>query len=597
MTEATGAVDVEALRYSYPHCEEPALTGVDLHLPAGDLTVVMGPAGAGKSSLAMTLNGVIPQLLGGTLAGHVRLDGADLGQYRIQTITRFVGLLLQDPESQVVGRTVLEDVAFGPRNHQLPRAEVLRRVHDCLHLVGLDGMGDRMTSDLSGGELQRLALAGILAMAPQVICLDEPASQLDPRGRQEIYAAVDALRRSRRCTLVVVEHEPAEVIPRADHLVVLERGRVGWWGTPASFFRDPELVARHGVKPIPVTCICAPLVAAGLLDPGQMPLDVDGAERRIRDLAAQRAIHLAAPGSTYGRTERCSARDPGAPAAGPPAAKGPACAVEIRALRHVFPGGVVGVDGVDLQVDIGDFVALVGPNGAGKTTLVRHLNGLLRPTCGSVRIDGLDAATRPTFELARTVGFVFQNPDHQLFCRTVADEVGYGLRVAGTNPHEAMRRVEQVLEFMGLGAVRDEHPLTLGRGQRRLVAMASVLVLDPRILVVDEPTTGQDRSGVHALMSLVERLNEGGTTVIMISHDMDLVAHHARRVVAMDAGRVVADGPTAQVLADASLHAHGVLMPTQTVELCGRLWPGRTPLLDEAALGRHLATELTGGGR
>lgn len=596
MTDTVGFVDVRALRYRYPHSEQPALDGVDLDLPSGSFTVVMGAAGAGKSSLAMTLNGVIPQLLGGTLEGRIRLDGADLAQHRVQTITRFVGLLLQDPEAQVVGRTVLEDAAFGPRNHQLPRAEILRRVHDCLALVGLDGMEERLTCELSGGELQRLALAGILAMVPQVICLDEPASQLDPAGRHEIYAAVDALRRSRRCTLVVVEHEPAEVVPRADRLVVLDRGKVGWQGPPASFFADPQLVARFRLRPVPVTEICAPLLAAGLLDPSQMPLDVDAAEHRIRELAASRGVRLAAPRQGPPVADPEPVGRPGTPA-GRPAATESAPAVEIHSLRHVFPGGTTGLDGVDLRVEAGDFVALVGRNGAGKTTLVRHLNGLLQPTSGSVFIDGIDVTTRPTRELARTVGFVFQNPDHQIFCRTVADEVGYGLRTAGATADEVGARVGEVLDFVGLTAQREEHPLTLSRGQRRLVAMASVLVLDPRVLVVDEPTTGQDRAGVRALMSLVDRLHEHGTTVVMISHDMDLVARHARRVVALDAGRIVADGPTARVLADPELRARGVAAPTQTIELCTRLWPGRLPLLDEAELGAHLLAQLTGGHR
>ncbi|MFT8395754.1 ABC transporter ATP-binding protein [Propionibacterium sp.] len=606
---AWGQVDIEGLGYCYPRSDRSTLNGATAQLVAGSFTVVMGRAGSGKSSLLMTLNGVIPQLLGGRLSGRILLDGADLAEHRVQAITRCVGLLQQDPEAQVLGRTVLEDVAFGPRNHQLPRAEILDRVRECLQLVSLNDMTDRVTSKLSGGELQRVALAGILAMKPQVICLDEPASQLDPAGRRQVYAAVDALRHQRHCTLVVAEHEPADVIGRADQLVVLDKGAVAWQGRPEDFFRDPTLVGTLGIKALPITRIFEPLVAHRLLSAEQMPLDVASAEAVLHTLSVVRGRDVRPPAPAQVALcnevalcdETVQDRFPDSP---PPdralpgdqhVSRSPET-VGIKGLRHVFSNGVIGLDGVDLHIEAGDFVALVGPNGAGKTTLVRHLNGLLRAAPGRVRVNGAEVADRPVHELAHQVGFVFQNPDHQIFCRTVAEEVGYGLRVAKIPHDEVRRRVGEVLELVGLAAVREDHPLVLSRGQRRLVAVASVLVLRPGILVLDEPTTGQDVPGTDALMTIVGRLNADGTTVIMVCHDMDLVAHHARRVVAMDKGRVVADGPTAEVLSDTSLWERGVLAPTQPVELCHRLWPGSPALLDEATLGRHLLAELLGKG-
>jgi len=567
------SLDVVGVGYRYPRADSDVLHGVDLSFPAGSFTVVMGQTGAGKSTLLMTLNGVIPHLKEGTMAGRVLLDGTDLAGFRVQTITEYVGLVLQDPESQLLGRTVAEDVAFGPRNYLVPRAEIRQRVAASLTKVELTGFEDRETAQLSGGQKQRLAIAGILALQPRVLCLDEPTSELDPQGRDEIYATVDALRRDSETTIIAVEHASGDVVHRADHLVVLNRGRVSWQGRPADFFRDPELVAANLVKPLPVSVVGSLLAAAGLVPAARVPLDVDAAEGLVRDLAGGRA--LPAPPAP-----------PAAPAGGEPV-------LELRDLAHTYPGGHRGLAGVSLSVAHGEYVALVGRNGAGKTTLAKHLNGILRPSAGTVVVNGLDAATLPPWELARHVGYVFQNPDHQIFCPTVAEEVRYGLKLAGLVPAEIEERIDEVLGFTGLTPVRDEHPFSLGKGERQRIAVASILALRPAILVVDEPTTGQDWAGVQTMMALIDRLNADGTTIVMITHDIDVVAHHARRVVVLDEGRVSADGPTAQVLAQREILAAAAVTTTQTVELSLRLWPDRPPVLDEAGLGAHLAAVLT----
>ena len=273
-----------------------------------------------------------------------------------------------------------------------------------------------------------------------------------------------------------------------------------------------------------------------------------------------------------------------------------ACAaIELRDLVHSYRGGHRGLAGVNLTVRRGDFVALVGRNGAGKTTLLKHLNRLLAPTSGTVLVNGKDTASSQPWELARQVGYVFQNPDHQIFNATVADEVRYGLRLAGLPAAEIEQRLDEVLQLTGLADVRAEHPFSLAKGLRQLVAVASILALRPAVLVVDEPTTGQDWAGVQAMMALVERLNAEGTTIVMVTHDLDLVAEHARRVVVLDDGLIVADGPTAEVLGRADLLAAAGVHTTQTVALSLRLWPDSVPLLNAAELGRHLAGALALG--
>lgn len=569
-----GSLDVVGVSYRYPKADADVLQGVELTFPAGSFTVVMGQTGAGKSTLLMALNGVIPQLKEGVMQGRVVLDGTDLRDFRVQTITEYVGLVLQDPESQILGRTVAEDVAFGPRNYLVPREEILRRVADCLAKVQLEGFEDRETAQLSGGQKQRLAIAGILALQPQVLCLDEPTSELDPQGRDEIYATVDALRRSQG-TIIAVEHASSDVVHRADRLVVLNGGQVSWQGRPEDFFRDVDLAAANLVKPLPVAVVGAALAEAGLIRQQEIPLDVDSAVALVQDLAGERA--LPAP-ATAAHTR------PGAPAEP---------AIEVRDLVHTYPGGHRGLSGVSLTIGRGEYVALVGRNGAGKTTLAKHLNGILRPTSGRVVVNGLDAATLQPWELARHVGYVFQNPDHQIFSTTVAEEVRYGLKLAGLPTSEIEHRIAEVLGFTGLTGVRDEHPFSLGKGERQRIAVASILALRPDILVVDEPTTGQDWAGVQSMMTLIDRLNAEGTTIVMVTHDIDVVAHHARRVIVMDAGLAIADGPTGEVLTRTDVLAAAAVATTQTVELSRRLWPDASPVLEEAELGRHLASVLS----
>ena len=561
----------DALGHRYPKAVSDALTDVTLDFHG--LTAVMGPAGAGKSTLLMALNGVVPQLTGGRLRGRVQLDGTDLAGYRVQTIAEFVGLVLQDAESQLLGRTVAEDVAFGPRNQLIPADEIRRRIPDVLATVGLAGFEGRETAQLSGGQQQRLAIAGVLALRPQVLCLDEAASELDPAGRGALYRVIDDLR-GQDVTVVVAEHDSIEVAARADRLVLLDDGAVAWQGSPAQFYRDPALAGR--VRPLPVAVVGHELAAAGLISRDQVPLGVDRAEALIRDLADDRPI------------------PPPRVVVEPPVGQEPV--IEVRNLWHAYPAGP-GLQGVELSIGWGEYVALVGANGAGKTTLAKHLNGLLQPTAGTVTVNGLPAAGRKPWELARHVGYVFQNPDHQIFHATVAAEVRYGLRIAGLPPSEIEARIDEVLERTGLAGFRDVHPFSLGKGLRQRLAVASVLAMRPAILVVDEPTTGQDWAGVQAMMGLIDQLNAEGTTIVLISHDLEVVAEHARRVVALAAGEVVADGPVAEVLGRPEVLARAGIPATQLVDLCARLWPGRPPLLDGGALGRHLATVLAGDGR
>lgn len=575
-------LNAESVSFRYPKSSADALHEVSVGFAAGSSTAVMGAAEAGKSTLLQTLTGVIPNGDGGDLNGQIRYGLADLADYRVQTLTQYIGLVLQDPASQVIGRTVGEDVAFGPRNHLIPRAEIRRRIVDALEAVGLAGFENRATGELSGGELQRLAIAGVLAMGPEVLCLDEATSELDPDGARDVRRVVAALRRQ-GITVIAADHDPVAVLSRAEHVVVLDHGQLAWQGPPADLFADPDRAEKMGIRPLPMARLGRELLRArpewalNLPVGGRLPITVpdmadwlrrvlalggpsysgDNGRRHADDALSARSVetgrtdsdcpHIVTVGQELAATACLVPLNdqmpcPDSPADGTGIRAGRPV-IEIENLHFGYSAGDEVLHGIDLTIGAGEFVALIGANGAGKTTVAKHLNGLLRPASGSVRICGEDIADQPTWKLAGRVGYVFQNPDHQIFCKSVAEEVGYALRMAGRPDAEVARKTAEVLEFTGLSGVADENPLTLTRGQRQLVAMASILVVEPEILVIDEPTTGQDWRGVRSIMRLIDRLNQQGTTIVMISHDMELVAEHASRVIRIEDGRIVADGP------------------------------------------------------
>lgn len=460
----TGGPVIEArgLGFSHRGTGKRQLADITCDIPAGSRVAVMGAAGAGKSTFAMALNGLVPHHHPGDLYGRLRVAGIATHETTPPRLVRVVGLVSQNPEAQVMERLVIDDVATGPANLGLGRDEVLSRARHALEEVGLTGLADRETATLSGGQLQRLAIAGALAMEPQILVLDEPTSALDPEGAATVRRIVAELSGEGR-TVVMVDHDPDAVAAWADLLLVLEEGELAYFGAPGPFLDDERRVTAAGIRP--------------------------------------RHLHRG------GVPERPGPRTPPV--------------LEAIDLTHRYPSGVLALDGVGVTIHRGEFVALLGGNGAGKTTLAKHFAGLLEPTSGTVRSH------------AERVGFVFQNPDHQIFANTVLDEAAFGPRNAGLPEPEVAARAGRALERVGLGDFAGLHPLRLGRGDRQRLAVASTLAMNPDVLILDEPTTGLDWRGTEALMGLLADLNRDGTTIVMITHDLPLAARHASRTVTL----------------------------------------------------------------
>lgn len=559
-------VELKNVSYHYPHAEVESLKRVNLTVEKGKFVVLMGRTGAGKTTLSLCLNGLIPQLMQGNLTGEVIVAGKETSKYRVQELAKQVGLVLQEAESQIVGRTVEEDVAFGPRNFGVPIEEVHRRVEQALESVQLREHNGRSTAELSGGEKQRLVIAGVLAMEPEIMVLDEPTSELDPEGRVEIYRALDGLRRERDRTLLVIEHSSEEILQRADEIVVLNHGVIAWQGAPEKLFRIIPLLQEFGIKPLPVSLLGWEYYQRGWIELKDIPLDVASAESLIRRLTSKQKLRnvkdlLVKPIEIKEVHQEETEKKP--------AQSSPL--IQVNQLIHQYESGQMAIQGIDLVVQKGEFVALVGSNGAGKTTLAKHLNGLLRPTQGEVIIKGMNTKEYDTAHLAQTVGYVFQNPDHQIFSVSVEKELEFGLKNAGFHSREIKDRITQALELTGLEKFREVHPYTLGKGERQLIAVASVLALTPEILVIDEPTTGLDWMGVQKIMELLQQLHRTGTTILMISHDMDIVAEYTERVIVLQKGHVLRDAPTWETLGNSEILRRAAILPPQICALSQRI--------------------------
>ncbi|WP_277211010.1 ABC transporter ATP-binding protein [Isoptericola croceus] len=536
----------------------PAPDGVDLAVEPGEVVLLLGPSGCGKSTLALATNGLVPHVVAADLRGTVRAAGQDVAATRPPLLAADVAMVFQDPDAQVVTGSVLDEVCFAPENLCLPAGEVLARAEAALRQVGLwERRGDD-PDDLSGGGRQRLALACALATGARLLVLDEPTANLDPDGVEQVYAVLRTVAAAGDRGVLLVEHDLDAAVDVADRVVVLDAaGRVATAGSVREVLAGrADLLAELGVWLPTATIAALRLRGAGVaIDPlpltaAELTAALD-AQPALPEPAVVRAAHVPPSGASEVMASTAA----------------PVTAPVVSVTGLTFRRGASTVlDDVSLDVARGDLLALVGSNGAGKTTLAQLVAGVLRPrrraVSGAVRVAGLDPWRADPADLTAAVGFVFQNPEHQFVTGRVDDELAHGLRLRGVPDGEIAARVEDVLERFGLADLRDRHPFWLSGGQKRRLSVGTAIVCRPKVLVLDEPTYGQDRERAVELLDLLTALHEDGTTVVVVSHDMQLVAEHATRVVALAGGRVLADGRPDAVLGDeAVLRAAGLRTP------------------------------------
>ncbi len=513
---------IKDLSFEYPGGEK-ILRNINLEIDKGFFSLV-GVSGCGKSTLCLALNGLIPHEIGGKISGKVEVSGLDTQKHPIKELATHAGMVFQNPESQLFALSAEDEIAFGPSNLALPYSEVKKRVDKVLKQLDIEYLRNKSPEEMSSGEKQKVAVASALAMEPEILVLDEPTANLDPASTEEIFRLLKRL--SRDMLVFVAEHDIAKVLRYSDMVAVMDKGTIVMQGTPREIISNPE-IGKYLYLP-KICRICE-------------KINVNPIALTVSELVEKVRVRkkLKVKKQAKGKGEFI---------------------VEIKDLCFGYSKEKPVLDNVNLCVKKGEFLAIVGENGAGKSTLALHLNGLLKPVSGKIFIGGSDTEDSKVSFLSRTVGYVFQNPDLQMFEDSLIDEISFGPKNLGLDEKKINERVHEALGYTGLETFSDSDPFSLSAGQKRRVTIASILSMKPQVIVLDEPSTGLDIKTAESLMELVSKLNSSGHTIIMITHDMDLVADYAKRVVVMKKGRIIADDDTRAVFRNDRLMAESNLL-------------------------------------
>ena len=557
-------ITVENLRYRYPHAKELALDGLDFSVEKGEFIGIIGENGAGKSTLSQAIMGLVPQFYKGAYGGKVMVDGMEAGKTPVAQLCGHVGLVFQNPFNQLSGAkdNVYEEVAFGMQNLGVPAEEMKNRVEEALKLLDIWQYRDRNPFDLSGGQMQRVAIASVLVMRPDVMILDEPTSQLDPEGSDEVFKAVETLTGS-GITILMIEQKIEKLAAYCDRILLLHKGKQIAFDTPQKVFSMPDL-NNYGIQAPAFTRICK---AEGVtLADGTYPVTVEEAAGVLREK------RLGAPACADGGERAHKAAGVEAAQAGGPAESAVSSDEQfcIENLDFSYLADVPVLKNLNMKLDKRP-TAIIGQNGAGKTTLVKLLKGLLKPVSGSIYFHGEDISGKTVAMLAGNVGYVFQNPDDQIFKYNVMDEILFGPLNIGMDAERAKKEAERALKLTGLTGKEKENPYDLELYERKMTAIASVLAMDTDVLILDEPTIAQDWKGRQIIGDIIRSLSERGKLVIAILHDMDFVAENFERVIIMAHGQVLADGTAKEVFAQEEALKKARLQKPYVMQLCEAL--------------------------
>ncbi len=523
--EKEQCISLKDVRFRYRRSPTYALDGIDLDISKGEFVAVIGPSQAGKSTLCLLLNGLIPHVVNGKLEGTVIIDGMDTSSHKCGELYKSVAMVFQDFEAQLFSTCAALDVAFPAENKGVPYEMLRELVHDCLERVDMLGFEMRQPALLSGGQKQRLAIASALAADTPILVLDEPTTDLDPVGKKQVISIATGLQNDRGRTIICVEHEIEEMV-NASRIILVSKGKIVLDGKPEEVFPQVDVFHNSGIMPlgtcellnrlgIKETIFTVEETAKYLLDKGYAISD--NKYQELLEVENNR-------NNRYGDV-----------------------IIDVNHISFSYVPGNKVVDDVSFQIRAGEFVAFMGQNGSGKTTLAKQLNGLLINNEGSVQIMGKEVKDTGIFNLSKYISYVFQNPDHQIFASTIFDEVAFGPRNFGMAEDEIKSAVTNALDAVGLAGREEEDPFSLTKGERQRVAVASVLSMNPKIIILDEPTTGMDYAEQVGIMEMLKGFNEKGCTVIIITHTMWVVTQYAHRAIVINKGKIVLDGSVREV--------------------------------------------------
>ncbi|EGQ8164823.1 ABC transporter ATP-binding protein [Vibrio parahaemolyticus] len=542
-------IEFSNFSFRYESLDKPTLKNINLRIEKGEKIVIIGPSGSGKSTLGQCLNGLIPHAIKGETSGTLTINGQDTAPFDMHQYTQQVGTVLQDTDSQFVGLSIGEDIAFALENQLTSNIDMYPLVKATAKMVDLEQMLDRSPHDLSGGQKQRVSLAGILVDDVDILLFDEPLAALDPKTGKKTIEIIDDLHRETGKTIVIIEHRLEDILHRSvDRIILMESGEIIADTTPDEILASP-LLEDYGIR--------EPLYISALKEAG-CAIEGDAKPSSLTTLPLEQykpAVQAWFDSST--------AQPPKTPAE---------TLLEVRGLTYSYDGEKNALEDVSFDIKRGEFVSVLGKNGSGKSTITKLIMGVIEADSGSMSMNGQDLNELTIFERSQKVGVVMQNPNHMISHHMIFDEVAFGLRNRGIEEKQIEAKVLEVLELCGLSKYRHWPIEALSYGQKKRVTIASILVLEPELLILDEPTAGQDYRNYTSMLSFIEKLNrELGVTVMIISHDMHLVLEYTTRSIVIADSKLVADALMTQVFSSPELLDQANLTTTSLFELATKV--------------------------
>ncbi|WP_375752200.1 ABC transporter ATP-binding protein [Vibrio sp. HN007] len=538
-------IEFSDFSFQYDSLDKPTLSNINLQIKKGEKVVIVGPSGSGKSTLGQCLNGLIPHARKGKISGSLTIDGHDALKFAMNDYTEKVGTVLQDADNQFVGLSIGEDIAFALENQLVKSIDMYPIVKATAGMVDLEGMLDHSPHELSGGQKQRVSLAGILVDDVDVLLFDEPLAALDPKTSQKTIDIIDKLHSESGKTVIIIEHRLEDVLYRnVDRVVLIDKGTIVADMTPDEILAS-TLLKKHGIR--------EPLYLSALKVAG-CKIEVEKSPSKLSDM----------PITDYKERVNCWFEKKPSPIE--LEKKDPLLSIE--ALSYSYDGDAKALSDIGFNVHKGEVISVLGKNGSGKSTLTKLIMGVINPDSGAIKIGGEDLSELSIFERSQKVGVVMQNPNHMISHHMIFDEIAFGLRNRGVDESTVTEKVGHILELCGLKKYRNWPIDALSYGQKKRVTIASILVLEPEILILDEPTAGQDYLNYTSMMRFVQKLNrELGITVIIISHDMHLVLEYTTRSIVISDSFLIADAPMTEVFSQPDLLDKANLATTSLYQL------------------------------
>jgi len=505
-------IEFDNFSWKYKASKNLVLNSINLSINQGEFIGIMGPTGAGKSTFCSCINGLIPLRTRGWIKGTINVLGMNTRTAKMTDLSARVGLVFQDPETQFIMMTVEDEIAIGLETLNLDRSEIKNRIEWALNLVGLKGFEQKSPEELSGGQKQRVAIASIMAMRPEILILDEPTSDLDPEGKYEVFRLLEKIREEFQLTILLVSHETKKVLEFCNRVLLIDEGKVVFDGSCYQLSEQEELLDNLGIyNPKNFSEIS---LSGNLEEPNRSNFE-------------NKPI------------------------------------IEISNINFSYPNLTEALKNVTINIYQGDFIAIIGKNGSGKTTLIKHFNGLLKPQFGEVKLKEKPITEYNISQIAQTIGFCYQNPDHQLFKNTIREEIEFGLRNLKIPKEEIELRYNEIVSLLNLKKFEEMYESTfyLSKGVRQRLALASVLVLKPEILIIDEPTTGQDYLMIKEFMKILQDLNNKGHTIIIVTHNPFVIASYARDIIVLDDGQLIKKTSIEDFLNDDKLQKIAAFVP------------------------------------